>query len=244
MAAMATTMTKYTRNMVQAIGRRAPLVEHAQPDGQGQDRPDLEQVDRPQEARGKCVLLEKRREDSEVGRARHRFAHVVERKREDRLQGDDEPRVRDDGEDLLEPRVATHQGVEDAKQDAGEDRRRQRNEDDLADRRRSTARFEPGFHLGLLRFAQLHARRTRAPAPADRAPPAVRLPWRGRRRPTPATSAIRAPARRTSAAGPPRRRRSPGATRRHPPPARAGSCRGRRPPGPMWKRLVCHKSSV
>jgi len=64
--------------------------------------------------------------------------------------------VRDQGVDLLEPRVATHQGVEDAKQDAGEDRRRQRNEDDLADRRRIPRRFEPGFHLGLLRFAQLH----------------------------------------------------------------------------------------
>ncbi len=192
----------------------------------------------PRRRRQKRVLFEKRQEDPEARRARHRFAHVVERKREDRLQGGDEPRVRDDGEDLLEPRIAAEQGVEDAQ--AGCRRRSaddQRDEDDLADRRRIPRRIRRRPSIALAYAWSFSF------TPNDSSDLRLLIEHRllahfggeeGEEYPPATSSDADQPGRRASGAGPPRRRRSPGATRRHPPRVPAGSCpwrgvrRGRR----------------
>src|SRR5689334_6737751 len=113
----------YEVNRVQRYGdrRRTPLVQHAEPDGQSEQPPELKHVDGSEQPREKRVVVEKGQEHAECGWTRQGLTGVVKRNGKQRLKPRDDAGVRNDGEYLLERGVSAEERVEDAQQDAGHD---------------------------------------------------------------------------------------------------------------------------
>src|SRR5262249_4603219 len=90
--------------------------------------------------------VEQREQLRQTSRTRQRPFEVVDRPSECVLKRSDEARVRDNREDLLEPRVTAQQGVEDSEKNGGKDGRDQGDADHLTNRRRVLAALDASFH--------------------------------------------------------------------------------------------------